>query len=377
LRGLPEIADGISPNDVEALADIAALAVTATNPEVREAFDLMIRGGVPNQGDFAYPVPGWNTGLQILFRICEKTELHPNDRISLANATANAIFVAMGDNQVDEKVYEDALAALSLFRRSSIRTRIIGYPYEALVALCWRGVDWDGSPDRGPNEMGLFDYERKPLDLAGYDWNFISPRTLEDLNRYPIPVDLRYLDVNAIVDVVERYYQIGGRHWVFGSFDRIINIDGQPTRSRNYNNPDFAVAYARKNGRGLGSCGDQDHLFEAILKSQGIAVRTMARKWLSPDGSFEDGHANVIYFDPSDNLWKVHRIELGYGNTPYQLVLIYKPPVMLPGWPTWRDPYPYGLGQYIVFSANIRKTDVQRIFSAGISNSVIKSGMYE
>ncbi|MFQ6088544.1 MAG: hypothetical protein ACE5K0_06550 [Candidatus Methanofastidiosia archaeon] len=47
LKELPEIKDGISKSDLEALNDIYFLWKNATNPEVKEAFDLMIKGGNP------------------------------------------------------------------------------------------------------------------------------------------------------------------------------------------------------------------------------------------------------------------------------------------------------------------------------------------
>ena len=59
LQALPNATNGT------AVAKIAYLALNATNPEVKEAFQLMIKGGTPNQRDFKYGVPSWNTQLEV------------------------------------------------------------------------------------------------------------------------------------------------------------------------------------------------------------------------------------------------------------------------------------------------------------------------
>ena len=74
-KKLTELEDGISDIDCEALNDIYYLWKNATNPEVKEAFDLMIKGGTPSQKDFGYEVPsiilelrfyfGWPSGMNL------------------------------------------------------------------------------------------------------------------------------------------------------------------------------------------------------------------------------------------------------------------------------------------------------------------------
>jgi len=372
LRALPEIADGISGAEWDALDDIADLGLAATNPEVREALDLMVSGGVPSAADYEYPVPHWNVQLQVLLRTAKELSFDRNDEMVIANSAVNGLWIAMGDVDVDARVFEDSVRVIEIFRAHPRYERIRDYPYRALLALFWRGTDWDSSPDRGPHQMGLYNYRQAPLDLDGYEWNFISPAVLEDLILNPIIPGLGGLDdPNEVVDLIENHFMIGGPNWVWGSYDEFIMINGRMTRTRNYSNPDFAVAYVRENGVGLGVCGDQAHLFHAVCKSKGIPVLTFYRKWLNPDGTFNDGHGNVLYYDPVVDSWKIHRTQWEMG-TPRQMVMIVKPPTVLPGWSAWVDPFPFGSGQYWTWNADATKEQVQETFGPGLPNDQLE-----
>jgi len=65
LRKLPDL------KNATAVAKITYLALNATNPEVKEAFELMIKGGTPSPTDFSYGVPRFNTELWGLYQLAE------------------------------------------------------------------------------------------------------------------------------------------------------------------------------------------------------------------------------------------------------------------------------------------------------------------
>ena len=53
LRKIPDL------KNATAVAKIVYLALNATNPEVREAFQLVIKGGTPDPSGFGYRVIGF------------------------------------------------------------------------------------------------------------------------------------------------------------------------------------------------------------------------------------------------------------------------------------------------------------------------------
>jgi len=192
LRQLPEIRDGVSPEDVEALGDIVALAINSSDQEVAEAFDLISQGGIGNQ--LVSYGPYWNTQLQILFWLAQQGELRINDKLSLAVAMSNGIWVAMGDDEVDEAVYDNCSNLLALFRETDSLQRQEGYhpleeyPLEALVALAWTGnisMRWDGEVAQ-PNELlRLVYYRDRHLPLDVYERDTASVETLRKMRDLP------------------------------------------------------------------------------------------------------------------------------------------------------------------------------------------------
>ncbi len=82
-RYVPELRK-IDEEDIEPLDDIVTLALTARNPEVREAFDLMTKGGRRGWGSF-------NTQLQILFWLAEQNEFDKDDTLAQAIAVVNGL----------------------------------------------------------------------------------------------------------------------------------------------------------------------------------------------------------------------------------------------------------------------------------------------
>jgi len=108
LRKLPDL------TNATAVAKITYLALNATNPEVKEAFELMIKGGTPDPRDFTYAVPRYNTELQVLYWLAFQNEFKKDDTLALAIAMVNGLWVTMGNEEVREAVKRDS----SLDRRS-------------------------------------------------------------------------------------------------------------------------------------------------------------------------------------------------------------------------------------------------------------------
>jgi hypothetical protein len=94
LQALPDATNATT------VAKITYLALNATNPEVKEAFQLMMNGGTPNQGDFKYTVPSWNTQLEVLYWLATQNNIKKDDALALAVAMSNGIWVAIGDGRV-------------------------------------------------------------------------------------------------------------------------------------------------------------------------------------------------------------------------------------------------------------------------------------
>jgi uncharacterized membrane protein len=84
LRRLPSL------TNVTAVARITYLALNATNPEIKEAFELMIKMGTPNAGDFSYSVPKWNAELWALYQLAEDNEFQRDDIVALSIAIADS-----------------------------------------------------------------------------------------------------------------------------------------------------------------------------------------------------------------------------------------------------------------------------------------------
>ena len=108
LRKLPDL------KNATAVAKITYLALNARNPEVKEAFELMIQGGTPDPRDFTYTVPNYNTELQVLYWLACRNEFKKDDTLALANAMVNGLWVTMGDGKVREAVKKDTSDLLAL-----------------------------------------------------------------------------------------------------------------------------------------------------------------------------------------------------------------------------------------------------------------------
>jgi hypothetical protein len=155
--------------------------------------------GKPNQGDFHYQVPKWNTELRILFWLAEQNEFKTDDTLAQAIAMDNGLWVTMGDDEVKQSVYKDINSILNFGRVTSEWQKAIGLPYnledyplEAKVCWAWTG----GDPNRGGavrhnlfsdptryynyiiNIHHLKENKTRQVNLKDYIWNTLNPANL-------------------------------------------------------------------------------------------------------------------------------------------------------------------------------------------------------
>jgi len=202
LRRLPDL------TNVTAVAKIAYLALNATNPEVKEAFELMIKGGTPDPKEFSYAVPNYNTELQVLYWLACQNELKRDDTLALAVAMVNGLWVTMGNEQIRQAVHNDTNALLRFGRETSdwqrgarLRYNLEDYPLEAKVAWAWTG---SGSAKWGVPKP-LRDYVSIRPSTEAYELNTVSPDGLSAIREYVLSKDLEKASVLDTVDSIETF----------------------------------------------------------------------------------------------------------------------------------------------------------------------------
>jgi hypothetical protein len=341
LRKLPDA------TNATAVAKITYLALNATNPEVKEAFQLMMKGGTPSPSDFQYSVPLYNTELRVLYWLACQNEFKKDDTLALAIAMDNGLWVAIGDEQVGAAVKIDVVNVLVFFRETNELQKQRGYfqleqyPLEAKLCLAWTG----GDPGRGGrayyrmlsggatsqrplNIHHLIEYANRPLDLAGYQWNTVSISTLRKMQETMTAERWIANDVDATVRNIEEYFYFSGfkRHWIFTQpNDTMITYDGQQTLDHNMNNPDLVFDNYLKTGKALGVCGDEASLIESLSKSWGISTIRLTRTYGTADGN---NHDHIIYYEPATRTWTCYYEQLNIGSGGIWNVYIFRPPVI-------------------------------------------------
>jgi hypothetical protein len=117
--------------------------LNATNAEVKEAFELMIKGGIPDPGDFTYSVPRYNTQLQVLYWLACQNNFKRDDTLALHVAMSNGLWLTIGDQYVRDDVRKYASDLLAFFTEANEPQKrrgqylLEGYRLEAKMALTW------------------------------------------------------------------------------------------------------------------------------------------------------------------------------------------------------------------------------------------------
>lgn len=373
LLQLPDLKE-TDDKDNEAIEDIAYLALLSANPEVKEAFELMVKGGTPDQKDFKYKVPDWNTELQVLYWLAEQNEFRPNDTLALAIAMANGLWVTMGNDEVREAVYGDANDLLNFFRETDELQKARGfhcledYPLEAKVCLVWMG---DQSSIRSYHDPR--DYLGKRMDKKAYRWATIDVSTLYSMQSEMEKKGWMQRDIKNAVETLEIYFFFPkGPHWIYPESEYPITVDNQTFICRNFNSADLEFKYYLQNDKGIGRCSDEMGFLNAFLKSRGISTTAL---WgdLMKDGEKIIGHTHVIYLNPETLRWHAYKGQLEINvNMKFNSFFMTVPKITLRGLKSSNE----GEARRFVFSKYIlpyiNPANIKSMFLSGVPTSTMK-----
>ena len=280
-----------------AVAKITYLALNATNPEVKEAFQLMMKGGTPDQRDFTYAVPNYNTELQVLYWLACQSEFTKDDTLTLAIALVNGIWVTSGSEEVSMAVQRESSELLSYFRNVDLLQternyyRLSLYPLEAQTSLVWTGGY--STVQGGP----YYVRQDEKTSIERYLRNTIRPETLLKMQKTMLENGWLQASVDQTVASIENYF-IDTPHWNYSSSD---------TYNINWN-----FELLEKEGHIYGNCGDESLMVDAFAKSSGIST-TFIQKWHLKEGQQEmsDAHMHVVYYEPTFSQWRAAKKQLG------------------------------------------------------------------
>jgi len=385
LQALPDA------TNATAVAKITYLALNATNPEVKEAFQLMIKGGTPDPSDFTYTAPNYNTELQVLYWLACQNELKRDDTLALAVAMVNGLWVTMGDEQVRETVKKDTSDLLAFFRETNEFQRVKGYTQleghslEAKLALAWTG---NSSPTTYTRRYDRYSKTRMPL--GDYLWDTVSVNSLRRMRQIMTDRGWFHADAGATVSNLEYYFYFEkgvakSDHWDFtlGRDDKIF-VDGKEVLNKNIQNVDWLLDYFVRNGKGIGVCTDEAAFVDAFAKSWGIATTFVDRQTIVPPeqippGMSTDGHAvgheYVTYFDPLTRSWKADERQLDVDNywSGYLSYLhILRPPVHQAGYIICWDDGKFWGGGMMHTTKDTTIAEIKRTLTMGIASSTMK-----
>jgi len=390
LQALPDA------TNATAVAKITYLALNATNPEVKEAFELMMKGGTPSPSDFTYTVPKYNTELQGLYWLACENEFKKDDTLALAIAMVSGIWVTSGDQQVRDAVKIDTKDLLIFFRDTNeLRKRrgyhqLEDYPIEAMICLVWSGsaavyMNWPGHALSGVDrEVG------RPIraGIKDYAWDTVAVQTLREMQEFMIEMGWFKDDSNSVNQLVESYFYLDGpAHWDnptdpnnLGGLrsDVPILVDGEKVLPRNFWNVDFIWAYFKKTGRGIGVCADNSAFVDALNKAIGIPTTSNGLAWV--ENGEPGGHGFVTYYVPHLQRWKSlsgHlRIRTPGGwldETQVVYLQLFVPAWNQRGYLKWR--YEAGRGFYetpAFYSPQMKLSEAWGLFSSGVPSSQMK-----
>jgi hypothetical protein len=328
-------------SNATAVAEITYLALNATNPEVKEAFELMLKGGTADPSDFHYPIPQYNTELQILYWLANGRQLKYDDTLALAIAMSNGIWVTVGDGSVQAQIKKDAVELLDFFRETDALQQSLGYlqleqmPLEAKVALAWLGADAaKGGPHGIWGSQTKHDSTEQRLTMAGYEWDNVNVTILRQMRDRMKEMGWISQNIDQTVANVEDYFFFSGfdEHFKYvSSWDSTIQVNGETVASRNLNNANFEFSYYSQHGYAIGVCTDEMTLVNAFLKSWGIATLPFGAYWFA--GNWYDGHIATMYYEPVSRTWKLAPYQVGifFYNDPRDAYITI-PPVLQNDW---------------------------------------------
>jgi hypothetical protein len=332
LRNLPDM------QNATAVAQITYLALNATNPEVKEAFQLMKNGGTPSQSDYSYPVPTYNTELEILYWLACQNAFKKDDTLALAIAMSNGIWVSMGTSQVRLQVRKDTSDLLVFYRETNMLQEQRGYPQlenyplEAKIGLGWTGslsMHWMGDRTQLKYPASLVFWKEEQLPPMVYEKDTVSVETLRKMRDLAIARDWWQKDVNLSIGTIEEYFYFTPGNWQYATFPNIVDSQGIDSTL----DVDWQFNRYLNGSIPLGDCGTETAWMDAWAKAIGVATLMTFRYRLVSDPASYMSHHYILYFDPARYVWTAYEQQiytLGSGTSePGWMIryFIFRPPV--------------------------------------------------
>jgi hypothetical protein len=394
LTKLPDLSNATAVAQIVYLALNATISSRTSGPEVKEALELIIKGGTPRRSDFSYAVPSYNTELEVLYWLASSTQFKRDDTLALAVAMSNGFWVTVGDDKVRDAVKNDTSSLLAFFRETDALQESMGYfrledlPLEAKVALAWTGGD---TGTHGPHAITgpqtKHDCKRVKLDLTGYRWDNVNVETLRQMRDHMKQKAWITKSIDQTVANVEEYFFFSGKnqHYKYvSSWDVKVQVDGETVSARNMNNANFNFRYYLEHGYAIGVCEDEMTLASGFLKSWGIPTLPQLSYW--KEGDWYNGHTYTMYFDAPSKNWKCYSSQIGIVFRDVRDSYIFLPPVMqgtymprselIPG--AAAVPYPYQNGEVntAMFIPLLNITgSYLNAFSKGVDSAQVKAWM--
>jgi len=402
---LPEFNSTSIIANVEATEDLLHL-ISVNDTEVYEMIGdngLMIRGGTPDQRDFSYPVPKYNTEIHLLRWLAEDEEFKPfflkkenskvpemlkhdavSDTLALSIAATSGIFDTMGTEEVRQALRMDNREFLEFGRSTSELQKALGLPYnlenyplEAKVCWAWRGneiMKWNPLKWQPKMPTSLVYYSNKPLPLVIYEKDTVSIAALRKMREL---VKARFLskNVNTMITKVEEYFWIGTNGlWEFTTLPKLVTDENGLDA---YRDVDWQFNRYLQGIKMKGDCSTEMGIVDAFSKSIGIStIPHWALKKQLPIHS----HAFNWYYDPISGKWKVAQIHFTIPQFENEAIYdwhIYLPPINQKGYLYNRLEENNGIetyyGNYLYAFRNIKVRTMKEKLVIGIPQNEMKT----
>ncbi len=367
---LPEIRDGVSPEEQAALQKLGGLVNASMNDyELRKGIALIDEYGKPDGKWFDFPVPSHNTQAQSLFWLLKDRDVPEKYfRTALGIASDYGSLVTIGNDEVDREVRDYQARVLDfvietdeILRQKNIEWNASGYPLEAQIGLVWRSnanlYPWEvGTDENQPSWWYAFNkIKGSPMGKEDFDWLMADHKTMEEIRDWMLDkgfadltvsddavcfesefrrimiedkglaekdFDINYRDnVDKIAMKLNDYFFFPpggpsrGGHFSVTTRDDKETIDGKEIYLEDIPNPDWQWKNFKKNDVVKGCCVD-----DALIES--LAFRSINRPSLmgiSP-------HAFNLYWNARDGVWRGPPAQAmprgsflgyGYGGLPF------------------------------------------------------------
>jgi len=377
--GFPELANAIrrlpdfhadTEESRNAAKRISNLAIQSGDPQVKDAFEIMLRGGnspffhdtpVSGKAWLPYETPGYNAEIQALYWLGEQSEFKKDDTLVQAIAMSHGIFITLGDSEVRKAVYEDLgsflrfMRNLNDYQETHNIAQLESFPLEAKLALAWRandlgrfgrvfyGLGSNACPGaqratlEPANIHNFYENRNRPISLKDYRFICLANDTLNEMSQYVMEhwktgTGRGFADGTA--QRIRGSTIAYGESWIYARpvkgrppppCENWVTIDGEVTRPTNINNPNYVWQLFKSTGKGYGVSDDFNAFYDALIKSVGIAGVAIDYIWGDVESDRGESHEETIYYDPSANRWKPSRFGPVSSNMD---VFIFRPPAI-------------------------------------------------